>query len=63
MEAVIQNASTHTLRHTMTTHRIAGGTDFKTIQETLGHANLESTARYIALAKQAQRKAPQEHAL
>ena len=61
--AGIQNASTHTLRHTMATHHIARGTDLKTIQETLGHASLETTARYIALAKQAQRKALQEHAL
>ena len=30
-EAGIQNASTHTLRHTMATHHIARGTDFETI--------------------------------
>jgi integrase/recombinase XerC len=61
--ADIKNASVHTLRHTMATHHIARGTDPKTIQETLGHASLETTARYIALAKKAQRKALQEHAL
>jgi integrase/recombinase XerC len=61
--ADIQGASVHTLRHTMATHHIARGTDPKTIQETLGHASLETTARYIALAKTAQRKALQEHAL
>ena len=47
----------------MATHHIARGTDFETIQEALGHVSLETTARYIALAKQAQRKALQEHAL
>jgi integrase/recombinase XerC len=61
--AGIKGASVHTLRHTMATHHIARGTDLKTVQETLGHASLETTARYIALAKTAQRKALQEHAL
>jgi integrase/recombinase XerC len=61
--ADIKGASVHTLRHTMATHHIARGTNPKTIQETLGHASLETTARYIALAKKAQRKALQEHAL
>jgi site-specific recombinase XerD len=46
----IKNASVHTRRHTVATHHIARGTDPKTIQETLGHASLETTARYIALA-------------
>jgi site-specific recombinase XerD len=59
----IKNASVHTLRHTMATHHIARGTDLKTIQETLGHADLATTAIYVSLAKNAQRKALQEHAL
>jgi site-specific recombinase XerD len=62
-EAEIENASVHTLRHTMATHHIALGTDPKTIQETLGHESLETTTIYIALAKNVQRKALQEHAL
>lgn len=61
--ADIPNASVHTLRHTMATHHVAKGTDLKTIQETLGHESLETTTIYIALAKQAQRKALQENAL
>jgi site-specific recombinase XerD len=61
--ADIKGASVQTLRHTMATHHIARGTDLKTIQDTLGHASLETTARYIALAKTAQRKVVQEHAL
>jgi integrase/recombinase XerC len=61
--ADIKGASVHSLRHTMATHHIARDTDLKTIQETLGHASPETTARYIALAKKAQRKALQEHAL
>src|SRR5437763_16770550 len=62
-EASIQNASVHTLRHTMATHHVARGTDLKTVQETLGHANLKTTSIYVSLAKTAQRKALQEHAL
>jgi site-specific recombinase XerD len=61
--ADIKNASVHTLRHTHATHHVFRGTDLKTIQETLGHASLETTARYIALAKNAQRKALQQNAL
>jgi integrase/recombinase XerC len=59
----ITGASVHTLRHTMATHHVARGTDLKTIQETLGHASLETTTIYVSLAKKAQRKALQEHAL
>ncbi len=61
--AKIAGASVHSLRHTMATHHIARGTDLKTVQETLGHANLATTALYVSLAKQAQRRALQEHAL
>ena len=62
-EAGIKNASVHTLRHTMATHHVAKGTDLKTVQETLGHVSLETTTIYVSLAKKAQRKALQEHAL
>lgn len=62
-EASIRGASAHTLRHTMATHHVARGTDLKTVQETLGHADLKTTAGYVQLAKKAQRKALQEHAL
>lgn len=62
-EAGIEGASVHSLRHTMATHHVARGTDLKTIQETLGHADLATTALYVSLAKKAQRKALQDHAL
>jgi site-specific recombinase XerD len=62
-EAGIQGASVHTLRHTMATHHVAHGTDLKTVQETLGHADLKTTSISVSLAKTAQRKALQEHAL
>lgn len=62
-EADIKGASVHTLRHTMATHHVARGTDLKTVQETLGHASLATTTIYVQLAKKAQKKALQEHAL
>ncbi len=49
-EAGITGASVHTLRHTMATHHVARGTDLKTVQETLGHADLKTT--YLRLAGQ-----------
>jgi site-specific recombinase XerD len=42
---------------------VAAGTDLKTLQETLGHKDLTTTAMYVSLAKKAQRQALQEHAL
>jgi len=47
----------------MATDHVARGTDLKTVQETLGHANSKTTSIYVSLAKTAQRKALQEHAL
>jgi site-specific recombinase XerD len=47
----------------MATHHVARGTDLKTVQETLGHADLATTTMYVSLAKTAQKKALQEHAL
>lgn len=62
-EIGIKDASVHTLRHTMATHHGGRGTDLKTVQEMLGHADLATTAIYVSLAKTAQRKALQENAL
>jgi site-specific recombinase XerD len=62
-EAGIEGGHTHTLRHTHATHHAAKGTDLKTIQENLGHADLKTTSMYISLAKEAQKKALQENAL
>ncbi len=63
VETSISHASVHTLRHTMATHHVARGTDLKTLQVTLGHASLATTAIYVSLSKRAQKKALQEHAL
>lgn len=62
-EAGIKRASVHALRHTFATHHVAKGTSLRTVQEALGHANLETTSIYVQLAREVMNKELQEHAL
>jgi len=61
--ARIEDASPHTLRHTMATHMIKSGATLRSVQEMLGHANIQTTSRYVSLAEEQLHKDVQEHAL
>lgn len=60
---ITKHASVHTLRHTFGTHKIDLGMTIPALQELLGHKKMETTYKYVHLAKTSLRQQQEDTAL
>lgn len=60
---ITKKASVHTLRHTFGTHKVDRGMTIPALQELLGHKKMETTYKYVHLAKTSLRQQQEATAL
>jgi site-specific recombinase XerD len=48
---IIKRVTSHTMRHSFATALLESGSDIRTVQELLGHANVETTMIYTHVVK------------
>jgi integrase len=62
-EAGIHDATVHSLRHIFATMHAKQGTKLGVLRDALGHESLETTSRYVGLAREQMDQELQQHAL